>query len=206
MIVSPKATVIRPEAFFHVPGWIPQDVATKLCDALVDETFEKCPGQLRYGKGKPYFSPLHRLGRFGEKWISYTYKEKRKPVNPLTPTLRAIMSSVSSFVGEKFDAVCVNYYLTGEADLYPHNDIKYIPELGHEPVIASVSFGATRMFDLSPQSKKDASREKFSMPLAHGDLFVMHGESQSHWKHGMHQEPEVTEARVSLTFRRHGAE
>ncbi len=47
------------------------------------------------------------------------------------------------------------------------------PELGNNPVIASVNFGVTRDFVLR---RSDDHTQKIVIPLAHGSLLVMAGQ------------------------------
>jgi alkylated DNA repair dioxygenase AlkB len=73
--------------------------------------------------------------------------------------------------------------------------------LGPEPVIASLSFGATRRFVLRPRRKKGSIRAR-EFPLGHGSLLVMRGRTQHEWVHGVPRERTVTQPRLNLTFRR----
>jgi alkylated DNA repair dioxygenase AlkB len=69
--------------------------------------------------------------------------------------------------------------------------------LGRNPVIASVSFGAERIFKL----KHRESKEVVSLLLEHGSLLIMKGETQHYWVHTMPKTKKVTTPRVNLTFR-----
>jgi alkylated DNA repair dioxygenase AlkB len=71
-------------------------------------------------------------------------------------------------------------------------------ELGRNPVIASVSFGATRKMIF----RKRNSKEKLVIPLKHGDLLVMKGALQHNWKHELPKERKVEESRLNITFRK----
>ena len=71
------------------------------------------------------------------------------------------------------------------------------PELGPNPTLASVSFGAERRFDL----RHRISNEKVQIVLPHGSILVMSGETQSHWMHAIAKTKKVREPRVNLTYR-----
>jgi alkylated DNA repair dioxygenase AlkB len=71
------------------------------------------------------------------------------------------------------------------------------PELESEGIIASVSFGATRTFQL----KHKQSGEKIDLKLENGSLLVMGMQSQEHWMHQLKKEPKMVEPRINLTFR-----
>ena len=70
-------------------------------------------------------------------------------------------------------------------------------------VVASLSLGATRRFELRPNPDwEEASRpEPVSMDLSCGDVLVMSGETQLWWEHRVRRNPNVTEGRIALTFR-----
>jgi alkylated DNA repair dioxygenase AlkB len=197
----PGAHQVVPESFVHVPGWIPDDEATALCVGIVTNHYTQSQTQKRFGNHKPFFDKTKRMSRHGVEGVTYSYKGKAKPVYPLSEPLIEILARVNGLLGSELNCVVINYYLSGGANLYPHTDITYIPQLGERPIIAAVSFGATRDFDLIKMDKS----EKITMPLNNGDLFVMHGESQLQWKHGI---PGIDEAdypgpRISLTLRHH---
>lgn len=69
--------------------------------------------------------------------------------------------------------------------------------LGENTVIASVSFGAARKFAF----KHKQTGEKRELMLQHGQLIVMRGETQTHWRHAVMKSTRITEPRINLTFR-----
>ncbi|WP_036822407.1 alpha-ketoglutarate-dependent dioxygenase AlkB family protein, partial [Photobacterium sanctipauli] len=71
------------------------------------------------------------------------------------------------------------------------------PELGHQPVIASVSLGEERRFVL----KHLATGEKREYALSHGSLLVMAGALQTHWLHSVPKTQRPKKSRINLTFR-----
>ena len=71
------------------------------------------------------------------------------------------------------------------------------PELGPQPVIASLSLGASREFHYRHKS----SDERASMKLHDGELLIMQPEFQQHWEHAVVSQPDVVEPRINLTFR-----
>jgi alkylated DNA repair dioxygenase AlkB len=77
------------------------------------------------------------------------------------------------------------------------------PELGDNPVIASVSLGVSRYFDLKPRKKADMdAHKKYRYELRHGSLLVMSGQLQRDWLHQVPQQKKVMGERVNLTFRK----
>ena len=71
------------------------------------------------------------------------------------------------------------------------------PSWAERPLIASVSLGATRRFELRPLPKGDTR----GLALEHGSLLVMSGETQRCWKHQVPKETTVRAPRVNVTFR-----
>ena len=57
------------------------------------------------------------------------------------------------------------------------------PELGAEPVIASLSLGEARKLVFRHRIRRDL--DTVSVPLPSGSLLVMRGPTQRHWKHGI---------------------
>ena len=66
-----------------------------------------------------------------------------------------------------------------------------------DSAIASLSLGATRKFTF----KHKESKEKREMWLEHGQLILMHGETQKHWLHTILKSTRIQEPRINLTFR-----
>jgi alkylated DNA repair dioxygenase AlkB len=65
--------------------------------------------------------------------------------------------------------------------------------------VATLSLGATRRLQVVPRDKRQGPARNF--PLSSGDLFVMFGQMQRHFRHGIPKQPALAEERISLTFR-----
>jgi alkylated DNA repair dioxygenase AlkB len=91
--------------------------------------------------------------------------------------------------------VLCNLYRDGNDAMGWHADNE--PELGSHPVIASVSLGCARRFDL--RHKESGETHRISLPA--GSLLVMAGSTQQHWVHQVPRTKKVGEARINLTFR-----
>jgi alkylated DNA repair dioxygenase AlkB len=92
--------------------------------------------------------------------------------------------------------VLANLYRDGNDSMGWHADDE--PELGDEPVIASVSLGAERDFTLR---RRDRRGQTVAMPLPHGSLLLMAGPTQRHWQHALPKRRRMREPRINLTFR-----
>ena len=94
-----------------------------------------------------------------------------------------------------FNTCLLNYYPSGADGMGYHADDE--KELGHQPVIASLSLGATRKFVF----KHKKTQDKVELYLESGQLVVMHGDTQTFWKHTITKTKTVDAGRISLTFR-----
>jgi alkylated DNA repair dioxygenase AlkB len=118
---------------------------------------------------------------------------------PWPPSLAALRTRLARAPVAEFNAVLLNLYRHGNDSMGLHSDDE--PELGTDPVIASVSLGAERRFVLVP--KKKAARDRaVEVVLAHGSLLVMAGTCQHHYRHGLPKQPGAQGERINLTFRR----
>ncbi len=200
--------VVVPNNIAVLSGWLSGQQANDLYEKVVNETYDFSQGQLSYFHGRR-FDPGHRMCRYGTPGVTYTFKGKPKPLKPLTPALECIRQMLISQLGIQLNTVVVNYYFDGTSGLYPHTDSTYIPQLGPQPAIIGVSFGGTRTFSLTKDALLDKKGrmsktcERHDLPLGHGDLLVMWGDSQKEWRHGIPIEPNASDPRVSLTYRYH---
>jgi len=98
-------------------------------------------------------------------------------------------------VTANFNTCLLNYYPSGADGMGYHADDE--KELGHQPVIVSLSLGATRKFVF----KHKKTQDKVELYLESGQLVVMHGDTQTFWKHTITKTKTVDTGRISLTFR-----
>jgi alkylated DNA repair dioxygenase AlkB len=133
----------------------------------------------------------------GDPGTAYTYSGTLHEPLPWTAVLTAIKARVESFTGHSFNSVLLNRYRTGRDGMGWHADDE--PELGEDPPIASVSFGAPRRFLLRHRRQR-ASRSE--LLLGHGDLLLMAGPTQHHYVHAVPKTARTVGERINLTFRR----
>jgi len=94
-----------------------------------------------------------------------------------------------------FNSVLCNYYHDGKDGMGWHCADER--ELGKEPIIASVSFGAERIFAFKHRN----SKERINIRLEHGSMLIMRGQTQHSWQHALPKSTIVHEPRINLTFR-----
>ena len=127
--------------------------------------------------------------------MTYAYSGVTHQALPWTDALTGVRRHVEEAAGTPFNSVLLNFYRDGQDSIGYHSDAE--PELGVNPVIASISLGGVQQFVL----KHTKSGEKRTYDLAHGSLLVMGGTSQHHWVHGVPKTKAAVEPRINLTFR-----
>lgn len=133
---------------------------------------------------------------FGDPEAVYTYSGVTKKPFPWPAELLKIRRTVEAASGTAFNSVLLNLYRDGRDSMGWHSDDE--PELGTNPVIASISLGAERRFCLKHRADPKLRRE---LTLAHGSLLVMRGALQHHWLHALPKSLRITTPRINLTFR-----
>jgi alkylated DNA repair dioxygenase AlkB len=118
---------------------------------------------------------------------------------PWTPTLLRVRALVEAHAGCAFDYVFINRYRDGNDSVAWHGD--HDGEADPHVVVASLSLGAARTFELRPKKVSGLTHDKISVVLGHGDLVVMAGLTQRHWEHRVPKEARITGERINLTFR-----
>ena len=131
----------------------------------------------------------------GDNAVAYTYSKQKKLANPWSHVLLELKQKLEKDLNTQFNGCLLNLYTTGEIGMAWHSDNE--PELEKEGIIASLSFGATRSFQL----KHKHTQEKIEVTLENGSLLIMNMEAQQHWVHQLKKEAKIKEARINLTFR-----
>ena len=127
--------------------------------------------------------------------LAYSYSGITLDPRPMTLTLLEVKQRCEEATSTRFNSVLVNLYRDGQDSMGLHADDE--PELGPEPIIASVSFGGERNFRLRHRQSKELQQ----ISLASGSLLVMSGLSQECWMHDVPKTKKFVEPRINLTFR-----
>jgi alkylated DNA repair dioxygenase AlkB len=125
---------------------------------------------------------------------NYRYAGQTKTAQAWLPELLEIRAKVQELTGDSYQGVLLNYYPDGSAGMGWHTDNER--DLVPGATIASVSFGATRRFDL-----RHRDGETYQINLEDGSVLLMAGELQRHWKHQIPRQKAIKEPRINLTFR-----
>lgn len=127
--------------------------------------------------------------------IVYSYSNNLLQTRPWSPLLSEIREKIEKYLGFAFNSVLVNLYRDGQDYVGWHADDE--AELGEEPVIASLTFGAERRFAF--RHKK--TLEQGQINLSSGSLTIMYPAFQHLWLHSVPTDPTLEEGRINLTFR-----
>ena len=130
--------------------------------------------------------------------LPYRYSGQTLEPRVATRTTAALLDRVIEHTGVPFNHVLLNRYRDGADSIGLHADDE--PELGRDPVVATLSLGATRRFVVKPRRKHLGPGH--SIDVDHGSLLVMGGTCQRHYVHGVPRQAAATGERISLTFRR----
>jgi len=133
---------------------------------------------------------------YGEKMKKYSYSGINMKVHEWTPELLFIKNRIEQHSGLQFTSVLLNLYRSGNDSVSWHRDNENV--LRVNPVIASVSFGGTRMFKFRHVDDHKLLR---SVELTNGTFVLMKGETQHRWEHTIPKTLKEVTPRISLTFR-----
>lgn len=146
--------------------------------------------------GKSY--PIPRLQAFqGEPDIHYQYSNLTLTTTTWHPTILSIKNRIEQLCQHSFNCVLINRYRDGKDKMGWHSDNE--PELGKNPVIASLSLGAERRFILKHRYNTQLGKIEFC--LGAGALLIMSGETQHFWQHTVPSSNRIHDERINLTFR-----
>ena len=160
---------------------------------LLEQTPWQQPQVQLYGRQ----FPVPRLvAWYGDAEASYRYSGLTHQPLAWTPLLAQIRARVVETARQALNGVLLNYYRDGDDSMGWHSDDE--AELGSNPLIASLSLGGTRRFDLR---RKGQGRIEHSLWLEHGSLLVMRGPTQHHWQHQVAKTRSPCAPRLNLTFR-----
>ena len=167
-----------------------------------DSMYEKLLKEIAWKKSQiSIYGKLHDTPRltawYGDKDKTYSFSGNTMNTLPWTPGLLFIKERVEKEAGVIFNSVLLNLYRTGEDSVGWHRDNE--KEFGENPVIASVSFGETRPFQLRHKFKKELNR--VTIPLTHGSLLIIKDKTQHFWEHQVPKTAKPISPRINLTFR-----
>lgn len=176
------------------PDFLPADLADELQRAIRHQVDWQQHRVFLFGQWRdcPRLSAWH-----GDAGAGYAYSGQALEPQPWIAPLTTIRNRLQQVLGLDFNSVLLNRYRDGNDAMGWHSDNE--SSLGPEPVIASISLGATRKFSLRTRSK---SRQYHHLDLSHASLLVMAGRCQHDWQHQLPRTRRAVGERINLTFRR----
>lgn len=126
----------------------------------------------------------------------YSYSNITMHPHGFTSALSEIKKRVETIANINFTTCLANLYRDGQDSNGWHADDE--KSLGINPIIASVSFGEARYFNLKHKTDKSLKQK---LLLEHGSLLLMKGSTQHHWLHQIAKTKKQIMPRINLTFR-----
>lgn len=173
-------------------GWLTPAQSARLFEQLQQELPWRQDTIKLYGREVkiPRLQSWH-----GAPHCDYTYSNLHMPPLPMPPVLLRLQQRLSDELNAPFNCVLANWYRDGNDGMGMHADDE--PELGLEPVIASVSLGHARRFSF----KHLTTQQRTELVLEPGSLLVMAGTTQRYYHHGLSKTRKPIGGRINLTFR-----
>ena len=173
---------------------------------LIDGFFNKSASDYYYQTllaqtpWREYQMPMYDKVVTAPRMIAW-FEDAADPKNPVAPELtldlKSIRNRVEAQTQLRFNAVLLNLYRDGKDGVSWHSD--KTDKSGIDPVIASVTFGETRLFRLRHKTRKDIP--VIESPLHHGSFLLMAGTTNSFWEHQVPKTARDIFPRINLTFR-----
>lgn len=152
---------------------------------------------------------LDKISVFGKTFnqprLTSFYSENKKPLKYSNVIMQPhcfdrdflnLKSHIENITQSKFNCCLLNLYRDGTDSNGWHADDE--KQLGKNPIIASLSFGAERVFHLKHKTKPTLKKR---LLLQHGSLLVMKDSTQHHWLHQLPKTQKKIKSRINLTFR-----
>jgi alkylated DNA repair dioxygenase AlkB len=171
------------------PSFLPKNIADDLLEVLLKHVPWK-QEKTFYGNMFPRLTAY-----YADPGVKYAYSGVIHESLSWPSYLEKLKTRIETITGDSFNSLLLNQYRDGKDSIGWHSDDE--KELGDNPVVASVSVGAERVF----QIRHNKSKEKQEYTLSNGSLLVMGGTMQHHWQHCVPKTTKEIGARINLTFR-----
>lgn len=192
VILTPKNVLHKDGEVFYFPDFFSQEESDNFFKSLLENVIWQQDSIKLFGKTMN----LPRLTAwYGCEGLTYKYSNILMHPHPWTQDLLTIKDKIETQAKVHFTNVLLNLYRNGKDSMAWHADDE--PELGKNPVIGSVSFGAAREIQFKHIQDKTIKK----LVLTHGSFLLMQGETQHKWKHQIPKTKAVSSPRINLTFR-----
>jgi len=177
----------------YYPQFFDKEQADNIYAELLQEIAWQQDNITIYGKTHPQ---PRLTALYGNEGKPYSYSNITMHPHPWNRLLQKIKYYIEARTECQFTTVLLNQYRDGKDSNGWHADNE--KELGTNPIIASLSFGSERVFQLKHNTITDAKK---SITLEHGSLLLMKGSTQHFWKHQIPKTAKPIGTRINLTFR-----
>lgn len=178
--------------YIYIPNFYGKAKANSFLKAFIENIDWKQESMNMYGK-QVLFPRL--TAWYGDDDKPYSFSGITLQPKPWSTELLEIKKDIEPLSKVVFNSVLLNRYRNGNDSISWHTDAE--KELGQNPIIASVNFGAERVFQLRHMDNK----QKIEILLEHGSLLIMQGALQHFWQHQVPKTKKITTERINLTFR-----
>jgi alkylated DNA repair dioxygenase AlkB len=178
--------------YIYLPDFFTKPQSDKYFQVLKDNILWKQESMNMYGK-QVMFPRL--TAWYGDNDKPYSFSGITLRPHSWSKELLEIKNKIEPIANTQFNSVLLNQYRNGNDSISWHTDAE--KELGLNPIIGSVNFGATRKFQL----RHIETKEKIEIELTHGSLLIMQGELQHFWQHQVPKTAKIVNERINLTFR-----
>ena len=185
--------IITPDLLSYSPEVFPATESKALFEKLTENITWRQESIIIFGR--KVLTP-RLTAWYGDAGAVYKYSGVSFDPLPWTEELLIIRSKAEALAGTTFNSVLLNLYRNGSDSMGWHSDDE--PELGRDPIIASVNLGEARRFDLR---LKTDHQQKLQLLLEDGSVLVMKGDLQHYWQHQVAKSAKVKGPRINLTFR-----
>jgi alkylated DNA repair dioxygenase AlkB len=173
--------------------WEPAFLCGEAADALLARLQAEVPWRQEKTSWGHFFPRL--TAWYADPGLSYSYSGVTHHGLAWTEPLTEVRRRVEAAAGAPFNSLLLNCYRDGQDSIGFHADDER--ELGPNPIVPSLSLGATRTFVL----RHNATAARLKFDLTHGSLLIMGGTLQHHWKHALPRVRGPVGQRINLTFR-----
>lgn len=140
--------------------------------------------------------PIPRLTAwYGDSGKNYSYSGIKLDPLPWDLLMGEVKSRIEDETGHQFNSALLNFYRDGNDSVSWHQDDE--PELGEDPIIASLSLGGTRTFKL----KNIETGEIKNYDLENDTILLMGSGIQREWQHSIPKTKKLVNPRINITFR-----
>jgi alkylated DNA repair dioxygenase AlkB len=179
----------------YVEDFLTKDEANELFDRINESVEIDWSRDVVNMFGRSIQSP-RVVASVGEEGTKYRYNGAER-VNSgwMVPKIKRMANRIGRYTGQRYNFCLINKYENGSDYIGYHSDKE--KDIVEGSVIASVSLGATRRFNI----KMIGGKIECALDLQHGSLLLMGGDTQKHYKHSLPKTAKDCGVRLNLTFR-----